>query len=82
MYNSLSIIGPGLLGASIAMSVHEKKLAKELHLWARNEEKRARCLKNHWCDYVHESLENAVKDSELIVLCTPVDSIITILKNS
>ena len=80
MYNSVSIIGPGLLGASIAMSVHEKKLAKEIHLWARNEEKRARCLKNHWCDYVHESLENAVKDSDFIVLCTPVDSIIPILK--
>ena len=45
MYNSLSIIGPGLLGASISMSVHKKKLAKEIHLWARNEDKRASCLK-------------------------------------
>lgn len=80
MYNSLSIIGPGLLGASIAMSVHQKKLAKEIHLWARNEEKRKSCLKNNWCDYAHESLENAVKNSDFILLCTPVDTIFPILK--
>ena len=80
MYNSLSIIGPGLLGASIAMSVHQKKLAKEIHLWARNEEKRTACLKNNWCDYVHESLESAVKNSDFVILCTPVDTIIPILK--
>lgn len=79
MYNSLSIIGPGLLGASIAMSVYQKKLAKEVHLWARNEEKRASCLKNDWCDHVHESLESTVKNSDFILLCTPVDTIIPIL---
>ena len=80
MYNSLSIIGPGLLGASIAMSVHQKKLAKEIHLWARNEDKRETCLKNNWCDHVHESLENAVKNSDFVILCTPVDTIIPIFK--
>ena len=80
MYNSLSIIGPGLLGASIAMSVHQKKLAKEIHLWARNEDKRATCLKNNWCDHVHESLEGAVKNSDFVILCTPVDTIVPILK--
>ena len=80
MYNSISIIGPGLLGASIAMSVHQKKLAKEIHLWARNEDKRATCLKNNWCDHVHESLEGAVKNSDFVILCTPVDTIIPILK--
>ena len=80
MYNSLSIIGPGLLGASIAMSVHQKKLSKEIHLWARNKDKRATCLKNNWCDHVHESLEGAVKNSDFVILCTPVDTIIPILK--
>ena len=80
MHNSLSIIGPGLLGASIAMSVHQKKLAKEIHLWARNEDKRATCLKNNWCDHVHESLESAVENSNFVILCTPVDTIIPILK--
>ena len=80
MYNSLCIIGPGLLGASIAMSVYEKKLAKEIHLWARNIEKRNNCLKKNWCDYVHQSLESAVKNSDFIVICTPVDTVIPILK--
>lgn len=80
MYNSISIIGPGLLGASIAMSIHQKKLAKEIHLWARNADKRESCLKNNWCDYVHKSPECAVKNSEFILLCTPVDTIIPILK--
>ena len=69
MYNSLSISGPGLLGASIAMSVHKEKLAKEIHLWARNEDKRTACLKNNWCDYVHESLESAVKEILTLLYC-------------
>ena len=80
MYKSISIIGPGLLGASIAMSIHQKKLAKEIHLWARNEAKRATCFKNDWCDYIHDTLENAAKNSDLVILCTPVDTIIPILK--
>ncbi|MDG1702220.1 MAG: prephenate dehydrogenase/arogenate dehydrogenase family protein [Opitutae bacterium] len=80
MYNSLSIIGPGLLGASIAMSVYEKKLAKEIHLWARSEHKRNLCLKTDWCDHVHETLEHVAKNSDFIIICTPVDTIIPILK--
>ena len=80
MYNSLSIIGPGLLGASIAMSVHQKRLAKEINLWARNKDKRATCLKNNWCNQVHGSLKDAVKNSDFVILCTPVDTIIPILK--
>ena len=80
MYNSISIIGPGLLGASIAMSISQKNLAKEIHLWARKKEKLNLCIEKSWCSFAHESLEDAVKNSEIIFLCTPVDTIIPILK--
>lgn len=81
MFDSLTIIGPGLLGASIAMSAMEGKLAQTLHVWARSDSKRKRCSEAPWCDRVHESLEDAVKDSDLILLCTPVDTMIPLLES-
>lgn len=81
MFDSLTIIGPGLLGASIAMSVMEHKLTQTLRVWARNEAKRKRCSELPWCTHVHASLIDAVKDSDLILLCTPVDTMVPLLES-
>ena len=81
MFDSLTIIGPGLLGASIAMSVMEHKLTQTVHVWARNEAKRKLCSELPWCTHVHASLIDAVKDSDLILLCTPVDTMVPLLES-
>ena len=39
-FNRVTIVGPGLLGASIGMALKEKKLAKEVWAHLRDEEKR------------------------------------------
>lgn len=76
MFENISIIGPGLLGGSIAMAIKKRKLAKQVHVWARSESSRQNCIKTQWCDCVHENLENSVKKSDLIIICVPVDTII------
>lgn len=81
MFDSLTIIGPGLLGASIAMSVMEHKLTQTIHIWARNEAKRKHCSELSWCTHAHASLIDAVKDSDLILLCTPVDTMVPLLES-
>ena len=39
-FNRVTIVGPGLLGASIGMALKEKKLAKEVWAHLRDEEKK------------------------------------------
>lgn len=81
MFDSITIIGPGLLGASIALSAVEHKLVQTLHVWARSASKRKHCSEAPWCTHVHDSLKDAVKDSDLILLCTPVDTMIPLLES-
>ena len=78
MFKNISIIGPGLLGGSIAMAVREKNLSKQIHIWSRSETSRIKCSKQTWCDLAHDTLSDAVKESDLILLCVPVDKIIPV----
>lgn len=80
MFDTLTIIGPGLLGASIGMASRKHSLAKKIQVWIRNEEKYTQCINEKWCDNAHTSIINSVEDSDLIILCTPVDTIIPLLK--
>ena len=80
MFDTLTIIGPGLLGASIGMASRKHSLAKKIQVWIRDKEKYTRYVNEKWCDNAHTSLINSVQDSDLIILCTPVDTIIPLLK--
>ena len=76
MFENISIIGPGLLGGSIAMAIRENNLSKQVHIWSRSETSRMKCSEQAWCDLAHDTLFDAVKESDLILLCVPVDKII------
>lgn len=80
MFKQITIIGPGLLGASLAMAVHSKKLAKKIVLWGRNKSKLQDCVRHPWCDISTTDLQEATTGADLIVICTPVNHIISTLK--
>lgn len=80
MFQQITIIGPGLLGASLAMAVSQHALAKKVVIWAKNHESREKCRQKEWCDTVCESLEEAVVGSDLILICTPVHTILSLLE--
>ena len=40
-FSRVTIIGPGLLGASIAMSLKKKGIAREIWVWLRNQQKKS-----------------------------------------
>jgi cyclohexadieny/prephenate dehydrogenase len=65
-----------LLGASIAMGLRDKNISEEIWAWLRDEKKADACRKSIWCDRALIDLEEAVKGSDLIILCTPVESIL------
>ncbi len=75
MLNQISILGPGLLGASIGMTVKKYKVAKAVKTWARRTETLSVCQKMEWCDIVEANIEKSVIGSELVIICTPVNSI-------
>ena len=75
-FNRVTIVGPGLLGASIAMSLKKKGIAGEIWVWLRNKQKKELCDKSEWCDRALVDLQDAVSDSDLVILCTPVELIL------
>lgn len=80
MFEKITVIAPGLLGASIGMAVHKRSLATSVVAWARREEAREVLQSCDWCDQAPEGIEEACGDSELIVLCAPVERIIDLAK--
>ena len=79
MFQQITILGPGLLGASLAMAVKERGLASRVVTWSRRPESRAKCLNQSWCDAVLETAEAAVTGSDLVIICTPVQTIVPLL---
>ncbi|NBD38079.1 MAG: prephenate dehydrogenase/arogenate dehydrogenase family protein [Verrucomicrobia bacterium] len=71
----MTILGPGLLGASLGMAARQRGLVQRVRVWARRAEARNACLGSEWCDSVAEDPAEAVRESEIVVLCTPVDRI-------
>ncbi len=79
MFNQITILGVGLLGASLAMGIRKHNLSKKIKLWARRKETLGNCKKEDWCDECEENIVKSVAGSDLIVVCTPVESIPEIL---
>lgn len=75
MFEQLTILAPGLLGASLGMAASKFALARRIHVWARRAESRADCLACDWCDAAFADPRESVKGSDLVILCTPVDMI-------
>lgn len=79
VFDQLTILAPGLLGASLGMAVHHFGLARRIHVWARRAEIRAECAALPWCDHAFADATAAVRDSDLVIVCTPVDTIVEIV---
>lgn len=75
MIDRITIIGPGLLGASLAIAIKRHHLSRKVRFWGRNLQKLSHCLQQDWCDEIDPEISRAVQESDLIVLCTPVNHI-------
>jgi prephenate dehydrogenase len=74
----LTILAPGLLGASVARAARARGAAQRIVLWARRPEVRLELGKQPWCDAVADTPENAVREASLVVIAAPVDRIIAL----
>jgi len=76
MPDQLTIIAPGLLGASVARAAYDRGLAKRIIIWARRPEVRLQIAEQPWCTDAPTSLAKAVTGSNMVIIAAPVTHII------
>lgn len=81
MFQQITILGPGLLGASIAMAIKQAHPSTRIHTWSRRVETRKKSQTADWCDQVFSTAQTAVQHSDLVILCTPVATIVPLLED-
>lgn len=70
--NKVAIIGPGLLGGSIAMALRKKSPETRVAIWARREEPLEIIRDRGIADCASTDLSKVVEGADLVVLCVPI----------
>jgi len=73
MFNKISIIGCGLIGSSILRAVEEKKLATKISAYDKSS-KVIDYLKKNFSVEICSNISEVVKDSDLVVIASPLSS--------
>jgi cyclohexadieny/prephenate dehydrogenase len=74
MFDTVSIIGCGLIGSSILRAIKKKNLAKEIKIFDNSKEVTAYLKKENICTNVSSSISQCVINSDLIIIATPLSS--------
>ncbi|MGB0576202.1 MAG: prephenate/arogenate dehydrogenase family protein [Alphaproteobacteria bacterium] len=72
LFNKIAFIGIGLIGSSLARVIRRDGLARSIVACARTELTRQAALDLGLADSATENVADAVRDADLIVLCTPI----------
>jgi prephenate dehydrogenase len=68
----VAILGPGLIGGSVALALRSKNPDTKISIWGRRPEQLKEILKRGLADSVESDPADVVRDTDLVVLCTPV----------
>jgi cyclohexadieny/prephenate dehydrogenase len=68
----VALIGLGLIGSSLSHAIRRGGLAKHIACHARSERTRAKAVELRLVDSIHADPASAVKDAELVIICSPV----------
>jgi len=71
-WKKVTLIGVGLLGGSLGMALRERHLAAEVAGYVRREASVEECERSGAVDRATVDLAQAVKNADLLVLCTPI----------
>src|SRR6476660_5008547 len=74
----ITIVGVGLIGGSLALQLHEKKISSKLTGVETNEFHAQKALELELVDEILP-LDEAILDSDVVILAIPVDSMVTLL---
>ncbi len=71
-FSRVALIGPGLLGGSVALAIRAQMPECELSLWARRAEVVDYALKHGLAQRASTDLQAMVQGAELVILATPI----------
>jgi cyclohexadieny/prephenate dehydrogenase len=80
LFNTISIIGLGLIGSSIARAARKNKLCNNIVAYNKNGEVSKKAIKLEIIDTVALSPEDAARGADLVILCTPISTYGDIIK--
>ena len=81
LFQKVTIIGVGLLGASLAKACKGRGLVDEITGYGRNCENLRKAKDLKIIDHYSDDLSEAVSDADLVVLCTPVSTIVPLIQS-
>ncbi len=73
-FRRVAILGPGLLGGSLGLALRRQRLAREVVIWGRRGEVARQAVACRAAHRAAPSPEEAVRGADLVVLCTPVET--------
>jgi len=80
MLPQLTILAPGLLGASVARAARARGVAARIVIWSRRPETRLALAGQPWCDAVADTPGASAANASLVVVAAPVDQIIPLVR--
>lgn len=75
IFERVALIGLGLIGSSLAHAMRRGNIAGHVSGHARSEATRATVARLGFCHSVHATMEEAVRDADLVMLCLPVGAL-------
>lgn len=72
-WNTVAIVGVGLIGGSIGLALRKRKLAKEIVGIGRRRSSLAKALTRGCVTKTSTSISRGVAGAEIVVICTPVE---------
>ena len=73
MFNKICVLGCGLIGSSLLRAIVKKKLAKEINVFDKSTEV-SLYLERNFSFKVTKNIDEAVKDSDLVIISSPLSS--------
>jgi cyclohexadieny/prephenate dehydrogenase len=80
MLDQLTVLAPGLIGASVAQAAAARGIARSTVLWARRPETRFALKGQPWCSAVAETPEEAAEGASFVLVAAPVDRIVPLVR--
>ena len=73
MFNKICVLGCGLIGSSILRAIEKKKLAKTISAFDKSKDVSLYLAKN-FSFSVAKNIDEAVKESDLVIISSPLSS--------
>ena len=74
MFEKIAIIGCGLIGSSILRNINNNEISKLVTVFDKSKDVLETIKKENLCSNISKDIQSAVKDSDLVILATPLSS--------